>query len=219
MGLSNNLLMPLVLGKIEHNMEMEQAEVALKAADVAAKAKAQEERAQIGLKGEERRKTETHKSELSAGEPVKKQARIQQYEYAQSQFLKGVGPDPGPFTTWNKEQSRAGATNIGTSEIVKRAVVKKEALDTVAIQSRVRDPKFKSSVQSTILKNNPDFTYLPHYVQEETIFKEMDRMVKEAFQNESVVYDHVKGGWYNLKGKLLKKYDYMLIPKRTRSSH
>jgi hypothetical protein len=91
MGLSNNLLMPLVLGKIKHNMEMEQTEVALKAADVAAKAKAQEERAQIGLraaaKGKEDRATLTHKSTLGGGlDPKYKVGELKSFDVGEQKW-------------------------------------------------------------------------------------------------------------------------------------
>ena len=212
MGFSNNLLMPLVLGKIKHNMDMEIADRALKAKEIENKQKAEEQRAQIGLRGEESRKTETHKSKLPS-KPGKPTALVAQYDKEMEQFRGGVGADPGPFGPWLEKRVKSGATRISFGEKTALHGAKKTISAEIDRKAKITSPDFKTKTAISLQKEyGDDWEVLEPWGREELIFKEMNRKVKEAYPNQNVEYNHQQRGWFNTdSGGLIKRYEYDLF--------
>jgi hypothetical protein len=219
-------LMNFALAKMQYNMKAEQQDRQLKAAEILSKREIEEKKLaastlaknqekQIGLRGKEARQTAKEKPVA----PKTETSRVQQYEFAQQQYIEGKGPDPGPFNSWLTEQSKASAMKIGFGEKLEQRKQTQIQDAEITIQSKIKSPNFRETGIENVKKSlasKDDWEFMPEYVREEKIFNEMDRIIKEGYPNETVAYDETRRGWYTLKGKLIKKYDFWILPKGKR---
>lgn len=151
-----------------------------------------------------RRDAETRR--IKAEQGPKPTSLIEQYNFAKQQFAEGKGKDPGSFTEWKKGVAKAGATNISFGEKVKLHEAKSEVSAKISLRKEIRSPRFKSNIIKD-LKADPDFKYLETYEQEEKIFREMDKRVREAYPDTTIKFDEAQGGWVDTKsGKVVRKY-------------
>ena len=144
-----------------------------------------------------------------AEKPLKKQAQIEQYEYALSQFQKGLGKDPGSFNEWYIAGEKAGAQNITIGEKLSYHRGKAEISADVKRKAEIDSPNLKNIVSTDLSKNYKDWSIMDSWTKEELIFQEIHRRIQQTYPNQNISYDEMRRGWYDVdSGKLLKKYDF-----------
>jgi len=124
---------------------------------------------------------------------------IQQYEYAKAQGY------PGSFLQFKLEAARAGATNINLGDEYSKTATRK----TANLQTEARlGTKFRADAMSAVKSQYAgEWQDMEPWQQDELLFREMHKRVKEAFPNQPVTFDSDKNAWVNLKtGKLIRKY-------------
>jgi len=125
----------------------------------------------------------------------------------------------GKFNDWLMEFQKAGATKISIGEKVET----KKALDEVAAQSSVKDPKLVEKIESKLKRTDVYFDNTDaieafakqHNITSDaatdiyykaTVRSKIDDMVKQAYKDKKV--DYVKGkGWY-VGSKLIRRDPY-----------
>jgi hypothetical protein len=128
--------------------------------------------------------------------------QIKNYNMAMRQYLQGTAPYPGNFSEYTKAQSRAGATKISLGEKVAEVEAKSDA----KIRQEVKKPGLRNKTINFLKSQDQDWEYKDKYVQEEAIFKEMDRQIQVAHKNKAV-FDEGRNppGWY-VGNKLVRSW-------------
>lgn len=131
-------------------------------------------------------------------------AWIEQWKFANKQFEKGAGPDPGPFTQFRESMAKAGSTNINLPAKLEMEEAKKNIGTKVKFKDYIRRPVFKADIIKNLKSRGPiqgqEWDEIPQENREALIFTEAERTIKEGFPDKNIKFGVYKGkqGWWEL---------------------
>jgi len=138
---------------------------------------------------------------------------IRQYNLAREQFKTGQGKDPGSFTKWKKDIAKSGATRI----TIDQKVQEQEAKSNLAIRQAVKKVDFQDNVAKSLKSQHArTWDFKEEWERQELIFREMDRQIRVAYQEQEVAFDEERNppGWY-IGNKLIRRWTDPNKPHRT----
>lgn len=146
----------------------------------------------------------TRMGSVASEKTVTPENTVRRYNFAMQQYLSGKGPNPGPYNNWLQTTLKSGATNISLGD----KVALHKAKSDVNIKQSVRKSDFPARVAKELKAVHGDnWDLMSNFEKQESVFRAMDKEIKEAYGEQEVVFDERNGkeGWW-IGNKLIRRW-------------